>query len=68
MLYLFQRSSDYTQSGEIRGISAPTITRFLIDNEIVHFKPAGLRIVFNLPSGTSTDGCPATVTVPGLEG
>jgi len=38
LLCLFQRPSDYTQSGEIRSINAPTITRFLIDDEILHFK------------------------------
>src|SRR5215469_11351022 len=63
LLCLFQRSSDYTQSGESRGISAATITRFLMDDEILHFKPACLRILFNVPDGTSTDGCPATVSV-----
>ena len=68
LLCLFQRLFDYTQSGEIGGISAPTITRFLIDDEILHFKPACLRILFSVPGGSSADGCPATVTVPGVEG
>ena len=68
LLCLFQHPSGYTQSGEIRGISAPTITRFFMDDEILHFKSAGLRILFSVPGGTSLEGCPATVTVPGLEG
>jgi hypothetical protein len=44
------------EAGKIRCISAPTLGRLLIDDEIFHFNPAWLRILFNVPGGMSTEG------------
>ena len=40
----------------------------LDDNQVLHgFKPACLRMLFNVPGATSSPGLPATVTSPWLE-
>src|SRR5258706_3417377 len=67
-LHLVQRCAGYSQAGKIRRVSTPSGRRLLVDDEIFHFRPACLTILFNVPGGMSTDGWPATVTVPGFNG
>ena len=67
-LHFFDCLSGNAETRQIRSVCAPTCVRFFVDDEVFHFSPACLRILFNVPGGMSTDGCPATVTVPGFVG
>src|SRR5580698_11580094 len=55
------------ETWEVGGVGTPPSLRLLVNDQIFHFKPACFRILFNVPGGMSSDGCPSTVTVPGLE-
>jgi hypothetical protein len=68
LLYFIQCCTGDSKPRKIRRVRPPTCGRLLVDNQIFHFSPACLRILFNVPGGKSTDGCPATVTVPGFAG
>src|SRR5579864_2255706 len=53
--HFVQRSASNAEAGKIGCISSPTFRGLLIDDEIFHFNPACLRILFNVPGGMSTD-------------
>jgi hypothetical protein len=57
-------------TGQVRNIGPITGRPFFDDDEILHvffpFSPAYLRTLFSVLGGMSSEGLPATVTVPGL--
>jgi hypothetical protein len=52
---------------EVRDIGAISCTSSLVNHCVLHrFSPACLRMLFSVPGATSSAGCPAIVTLPGL--
>src|SRR5580704_11426378 len=46
------------EPGQVRSIGAPSGCGLFVDDEIFHFRPACLRILFNVPGGMSSDDVP----------
>jgi len=64
-LDLFERVTHDTKAGKIGDIRSPSINRLFVDYEVLlrhYFQPACFLMLFNVPSGTSFPGFPATVT------
>jgi len=63
-----QRFARGHTTGQVRHISAIPSPGLFVNDCIFHFRlsPACLRTLFKVPRGISSEGCPATVTVPGF--
>jgi hypothetical protein len=71
-LCLFEGLASCDAAGQIRNVSSPIVLRLLENDRIalahcLVSSPAAFKIGFSVPTGTTSPGCPGTVTTFGFE-